>query len=149
MGDASEGNNDSPVLPPPPKPKSSLMDMISQAKAKAADTVDGNEKDKEEENKKMGRARRKSRDLEVENLGMWGEDHENLKKLFDELDPTGDGFIPASDLQGALEKAGKKQTTEDVNAALRSLGKPANGKIDFDEFKGLLNATPSSGRPKP
>lgn len=107
---------------------------------------------------------------------MWGEDHENLKKLFDELDPTGDGFIPASGLQGALEKAGKKQTTEvprppaerapprvsppslshphglttqDVSAALRSLGKPANGKIDFDEFKGLLNATPSSGRPKP
>lgn len=50
---------------------------------------------------------------------MWGEDHENLKKLFDELDPTGDGFIPASDLQGALEKAGKKQTTEAPPFALR------------------------------
>ena len=63
MGDASEENNDSPVLPPPPKPKTSLLDMIGQAKAKATDTVESNDKDKEEENKKMGRVRRKSRDL--------------------------------------------------------------------------------------
>ena len=43
---------------------------------------------------------------------MTAKDYTDLQALFEKLDPTGEGFIPATDLQGALEKAGKKTSTE-------------------------------------
>jgi len=116
----------------------SLDSMLAQAaeaaaaaKTKVAITAAENEK-------KVLKVRRKSRELEHEIFGMNLNDVEKLRKCFNEVDTDKSGGIDVDELQVALQRAGKHPSRKQVEALLRKYDADNSGAIDFDEYQKMI-----------
>lgn len=54
------------------------------------------------------------------------------------MDTSGDGFIDVAELRGALAKAGKAPSFEEVEALLQTVDANGDGQISLAEFKAAL-----------
>ena len=67
-----------------------------------------------------------------------------LKAIFDAFDADGSGKISLSELQSALEKGGKKVTTEECVDILLKVDQDADEEINFEEFEAVFQMAPDS-----
>lgn len=89
--------------------------------------------------------RRKSRDLEVEALGMFIDDHVKLRQVFDEFDTSGDGFLDVSELKFALSKTGRALTLDETRTVMKVRGPPESPRGRPREWRAgveLVRAVP-------
>lgn len=61
------------------------------------------------------------------------------KKVFQEFDLDGDGFIDANELKLAFEKAGTTPSLKEIEELVKEADANKNGKIELAEFDKLLD----------
>ncbi|XP_068726920.1 EF-hand calcium-binding domain-containing protein 7-like [Montipora capricornis] len=66
---------------------------------------------------------------------------ESLLKAFKCIDTSGDGFISYDELFALLTKQGERMTKSEVQAILDNADTNNDGKLDYNEFTGMLLAT--------
>jgi len=84
---------------------------------------------------KRVRARRKSRELTTEAMGMLGE---SLESTFKAIDLDGSGTLDLSEVQEAFKKGGKLHfNDETLKPILEDLLKKNGGEVNFEQFKSI------------
>jgi calmodulin len=68
---------------------------------------------------------------------------EELKKTFNIFDIDGNGYICHDEIKKTMEHLGESVTDEEVNDMIKAADKNGDGRIDINEFSGLLNGVTS------
>lgn len=68
---------------------------------------------------------------------------EELKKTFNIFDIDGNGYISHDEIKKTMEHLGENVTDEEVNDMIKAADKNGDGRIDINEFSGLLNGVTS------
>lgn len=66
---------------------------------------------------------------------------EELRKTFNIFDIDGNGYISHDEIKKTMEHLGERVTDDEVNDMIKAADKNGDGKIDINEFSGLLNGT--------
>jgi len=66
---------------------------------------------------------------------------DELKKTFDIFDIDGNGFISAEEIKKTMENLGESLTDDEVRDMIKAADINGDGKIDLNEFSGLLSGT--------
>ena len=81
------------------------------------------------------RERRKSKELDEAAQALFRTFEKSLDRIFGEIDADGSGYIEASELRVAFEKAGKAKSEDEVAKAVAKLDLDGDGKVSLSEFK--------------
>ncbi|KAI0981508.1 hypothetical protein GJ496_000968 [Pomphorhynchus laevis] len=65
---------------------------------------------------------------------------ENLRSVFGKFDLNNDGYISASELLSMLRIFGRKTALRDVSTIMSLVDTNRDGRINFDEFKRIMNS---------
>jgi hypothetical protein len=79
---------------------------------------------------------------------VWPDDHQQVKKTFQEFDTDGSGSIDATELKVAMRRLGLNMSDEDVQAMMQISDTDNSGEIELNEFENMIaaiNAASSSG----
>ncbi|KAK2656502.1 hypothetical protein Ddye_009554 [Dipteronia dyeriana] len=84
-------------------------------------------------------------DDECGDEGITGQEESDLTEAFKVFDADGDGFISARELQEVLGKLGFAEGNEiqRVEQMIVSVDRNCDGRVDFFEFKNMMNILPS------
>jgi len=66
---------------------------------------------------------------------------EELRKTFNIFDIDGNGYISADEIKKTMAHLGENLTDDEVNDMIKAADKNGDGRIDLNEFSGLLNGT--------
>ena len=66
---------------------------------------------------------------------------EELKKTFRIFDIDGNGLITADEIKKTMQNLGENLTDDEVHHMIKAADKNGDGKIDINEFSGLLSGT--------
>jgi len=133
-------------LPPyvPPVNKPSILDQLAGISMKAGDTVSDNAKQSDGLHKKAARVRRKSRDLEIDQMGMTAADLEKYNNLFDEkanfIEEHKEKRLNICDVAEVFNKC-CQLNIEEAETRKRLDLTSSDTSITFDSFKKLLPTT--------
>ena len=58
-----------------------------------------------------------------------------LRRIFGQIDISGDGYISVAELRGAMEKGGKNLSDSQLDSIMRQVDSNSDGQISFEEFK--------------
>ena len=91
-----------------------------------------------EMDERVSRARKKSRELEMEVFGMGMEDVERLRKIFSGIDKDGSGALDPDELKVALIRAGKDASEEVVLKIFEKYDYDKSGTLEFSEYQSMI-----------
>ena len=63
---------------------------------------------------------------------------DEFREAFEVMDTDGDGYISADDLKKVMDKLGSNLGKEDIEEMIKVADKNGSGKVNLDEFLGIM-----------